>query len=264
MGNTQEAKKLLLEFVPFQETENVLNSVKPPRLIQRMLQLSTNPMKKQLCSIFFRGAPRRHTRWCFRMAPMRAIGDIFAFSSRRLCRAPEASLRTIADIGTARIRGVSKAANGGDQDRLDLDTLPDVGFRYHRLSTSNVKTWNSDRPTEGSNLLAEQLTLYVDHVLPDRSQEDILFEILLKAGYPLTADIRQVALAGQTAFSISAGNPIVCLESRIAAETLRAAAELEPKPVQVICLDHAFEGNDQLKTNIVLEIEASDIRFRTV
>jgi len=177
---------------------------------------------------------------------------------------PEASLRTIADIGTARIRGVSKAANGGDQDRLDLDTLPDVGFRYHRLSTSNVKTWNSDRPTEGSNLLAEQLTLYVDHVLPDRSQEDILFEILLKAGYPLTADIRQVALAGQTAFSISAGNPIVCLESRIAAETLRAAAELEPKPVQVICLDHAFEGNDQLKTNIVLEIEASDIRFRTV
>jgi cation diffusion facilitator CzcD-associated flavoprotein CzcO len=36
-----------------------------------------------------------------------------------------------------------------------------------------------------------------------------------------------------------------------------------PKPVQVICLDHAFQGNDQLKTNIVLEMESRDIQFRT-
>ncbi len=63
--------------------------------------------------------------------------------------------------------------------------------------------------------------------------------------------------------SISAGN-LVGLESRIAIDTLRAAANLNPKPVQVICLDHAFEGNDQLKTNIVLEMEAHDIQFRTV
>ena len=101
-------------------------------------------------------------------------------------------------------------------------------------------------------------------MLPDRTQEDILFEILLKAGHPLTSDIQNVKVADQSAFSISAGNLIVCLESRIAIETLRATANLNPKPVQVICLDHAFEGNDQLKTNIVLEMEANDNQFCTV
>ena len=65
-------------------------------------------------------------------------------------------------------------------------------------------------------------------------------------------------------FAISEGNLIVCLESPIHVETLRAAMARDPKPVQVICLDHAFEGNDQLKTNILLEMEAQNIQFRTV
>jgi adenine-specific DNA-methyltransferase len=47
-------------------------------------------------------------------------------------------------------------------------------------------------------------------------------------------------------------------------ETLRAAMAREPKPVQVICLDYEFEGNDQLRTNILLEMEAQNIQFRTV
>ncbi|MGD1073360.1 MAG: site-specific DNA-methyltransferase, partial [Bryobacteraceae bacterium] len=147
---------------------------------------------------------------------------------------------------------------------LALSTASDAGFRYYRLHTSNFKTWNADYQLENSAALTEQLRLHTDHVLPDRSQQDILFEILLKAGYPLTADIQSVALADQSAFSISKGNLVVCLESRIALETLRAAANLDPKPIQIICLDHAFEGNDQLKTNIVLEMEAQDIQFRTV
>jgi len=57
------------------------------------------------------------------------------------------------------------------------------------------------------------------------AQNDILFEILLKAGYPLSARIEPVTLGSQAAFAISDGNPI-------------------------ICLDHAFEGNDQLKTSV--------------
>ena len=73
-----------------------------------------------------------------------------------------------------------------------------------------------------------------------------------------------MTLEGQTVFAISDGNLIVCLESPIRIETLRRAMASEPKPVQVICLDHAFEGNDQLKTNILLEMEAQNIQFRTV
>ena len=86
----------------------------------------------------------------------------------------------------------------------------------------------------------------------------------MKAGYPLTSCIEEIDAAGQRAFSISDGNLIICLEAPIHRGTLRSIIALQPKPVQVICLDHAFEGNDQVKTNLRLEMQASGIEFRTV
>jgi len=139
-----------------------------------------------------------------------------------------------------------------------------IGFRSYRLSTSNFKTWNADYELANEAAIAEQLRLHTDHVLPDRSQEDILFEILLKAGYPLTSRVEEIAAPEQRVFSISDGNLIICLESAILTETLRAIIGLKPRPVQVICLDHAFEGNDQVKTNLKLEMQAAGIEFRTV
>jgi len=56
VGHTQEAKKELLEFVKFENTDNVLDTVKPTRLIQRMLQLATQPSEKDLVVDFFAGS----------------------------------------------------------------------------------------------------------------------------------------------------------------------------------------------------------------
>jgi adenine-specific DNA-methyltransferase len=92
----------------------------------------------------------------------------------------------------------------------------------------------------------------------------VLFEILIKAGYPLASGVKYIQAGKQNAFSISEGNLIICLETPIHADTLRAIISMEPKPVQVICLDHAFEGNDQLKTNLKLEMQANKIEFRTL
>lgn len=132
------------------------------------------------------------------------------------------------------------------------------------LAFSNFRTWNADYQLANDSELIQQLRLHTDHVLPDRGQEDVLFEILLKAGYSLTSGIEQIDVAGQSAFSISEGNLIICLEFPIHADTLRAIIGLQPKPVHVICLDHAFEGNDQLKTNLKLEMQSNKIEFRTV
>ncbi len=56
VGHTQDAKKSLLKYVDFQETENVLNSVKPVELIQRILQLSTSPDGNDIILDFFSGS----------------------------------------------------------------------------------------------------------------------------------------------------------------------------------------------------------------
>ena len=65
---------------------------------------------------------------------------------------------------------------------------------------------------------------------------------------------------GRTQFLLSA--LLVGLEDPITRETLGGMIELNPQ--SVICLDHAFSGNDQLKTNVVLEMKSHDIKFQTV
>ena len=66
----------------------------------------------------------------------------------------------------------------------------------------------------------------------------------------------------QEFYSVAEGVLLVCLADPILPETLTAMQDR--KPQRVICLDTAFHGNDQLKTNTVLEMRAHGIEFRTV
>jgi adenine-specific DNA-methyltransferase len=98
--------------------------------------------------------------------------------------------------------------------------------------------------------------------------EDILYELLLKAGFPLTTEVLTVDLASKKVFSIRGGALLICLEREITPELIDALAAANPS--QVICLDEGFKGNDQLKANAVqtfrarAEAKESEIVFRTV
>jgi len=170
---------------------------------------------------------------------------------------------TIADVGTERLRLTRQHLEQMDSTELTLvpnDSL-DEGFRLFKLSSSNFKIWDgTDKPTATG--LQEQLQLFADHVLPDRSEQDILYELILKAGLSLTAAIEEKTVADQKVYSIAEEPLFICLANPITQECLRGMAELEPK--RVICLDSAFGGNDQLKTNTVLEMKSHGIEFRTV
>jgi adenine-specific DNA-methyltransferase len=158
--------------------------------------------------------------------------------------------KTVADITKERVRRVIKKLDEEDAGKLDLNggEKQARGFRVFKLAESNLKTWNADAP-EGEESLAEQLELHVDHIRPGRTPEDILFEILLKSGYPLTAKVGTLELAGKKVFSIAEGALLVCLEQELTMEVIRAMADR--KPERVVCLDAGFHGNDQLKANAV-------------
>lgn len=168
---------------------------------------------------------------------------------------------TISAIGLERIRRVLKRVAGQNQ------TVPlDLGVRLYRLDRSNFKLWNA---TEGSGAgLGEQIEMHVDHVLATSSAEDILHELLLKAGYPLSTRVEIRSMAGKQVFAIDGGALLICLDREVTAELIDALAEASPS--QVICLDEAFKGNDQLKANAVqtfrtrAAVEESEIVFRTV
>src|SRR5262249_4081477 len=123
------------------------------------------------------------------------------------------------------------------------------------------KTWDATGADEAEKL-EKQLELHVDHLREGRTALDFLYEILLKSGFPLTAKVEPVKLAGKEVYSVAEGALLVCLERNLTLETIRAMAE--QKPERVVCLDEGFSANDQLKTNVVQTFKARGIVFRTI
>lgn len=173
--------------------------------------------------------------------------------------------KTIADITKERVRRVIKKLNDEGAGKLDLENggkKPDRGFKVFKLQSSNFKAWDADVPKE-SAAVAQQLEMHVHHLVNGRTQEDILFEILLKSGFPLTTPVKELKLAGLTVYSIADGAMLICLEKQLSAEVIKEMAAL--KPERVVCLDEGFAGNDQLKTNAVQTMKTKGVTsFRTV
>lgn len=114
------------------------------------------------------------------------------------------------------------------------------------------------------------MELNVDHIDPNANQEDLLYELLIKAGVMPTEKVERVELSGHQLFSVAGGTLLVHLEDDIDQSLVDAV--LAKAPGQFICLDKAFHGNDQLKTNAVKTFESfnqgkekiDQIDFRTV
>ena len=189
--------------------------------------------------------------------------------SRRfiLAQLPEPTDRkdfpTIADITKERVRRVIKKLNAEDDGKLALDSAgQDRGFRVFKLAESNFNSWNAQVPHE-TPALQRQLELHIDHIREGRKTADILYELLLKSGFPLTTSVETLTLAGQTVQSVAGGALVLCLEPSLTLELIRAIADR--KPERVVCLDEGFVGNDQLKANAVQIFKTKGVTsFKTV
>jgi adenine-specific DNA-methyltransferase len=180
---------------------------------------------------------------------------------------------TIAEITKERVRRVmQKLASAKAQKQQDAneelklrDVVPihelDLGFKVFKLSSSNFKVWDAaSAPKEGA-ALAEQLKLIAHNVEGGRTDDALLYELVLKSNLPLTSKITAGKIGSQTFYDVADGTLAICLERPITQETLRGLAARQPKGV--ICLDVAFSGNDQLKANTVLEMKSHGIEFHT-
>lgn len=193
----------------------------------------------------------------------------------------QAGYKTIAEIGKERIRRVIKQIKQEQSEAREKadGALPglgdevkelDLGFRVFKLDKSNFKIWDGSDPNATEEELVKQLELHINHIDPNASPEDILYELLLKAGYMPTAEVTKKMMAGKTVYSIADGSLLICLEDEITKELISELAKAEPK--QVICLDQSFKRNDQLKANAMHTFAAQNegkdkgeqIVFRTV
>jgi len=257
-GHTDSANQELKDLFG----DKVFDTPKPTRLVQRMIQLADAGEEECTVLDFFAGSG----------TTAQAVLDLNEQDGGNrsfiLVQLPEPTgredYRTIADITKERVRRVIKKLNDADSGQLQLGRDPkrDRGFRVFNLAESNFKPWNAQVEPDPQTL-GQQLELHVDHIREGRTSEDILCEILLKSGYPLTTPVETLTAAGKSVHSAAGGLFLICLERTLTLELIRAMAER--KPERVVCLDEGFAGNDQLKANAVQIFKTKGVvSFKTV
>ena len=152
----------------------------------------------------------------------------------------------------------------GDRIKKEAPLLAgDFGFRVFRLDSSNLRAWEPDR-----DALEQALLDGIDHLKSDRTEDDILYELLLKLGLDLCVPIEIRTIAGKTVCSIEAGTLIACLAEHIAWEEVDPLAfgiaewhkQLEPTgDTTVVLRDSAFE-DDATKLNLAAGLEQVGIK----
>ena len=254
VGHTQEAKKELLALMHSPTTDVVFDTPKPTRLIRRMLQIATSQSESDIVLDFFAGTGSTLD------AVFRQNAEDQGNRRSVLVQFPE-PLNQNADGSPATIAELTKERLRRAADKIKNDNpmfAGDLGFRVFKLDTSNIRAWEPD-PDDLEGTLLDS----IDHVKPDRSEDDILYELLLKLGLDLCVPIETRAIAGKPVSSIGAGTLLTCLAESITQADVEPLAlglvawhqELAPTgDATVIFRDSAF-ADDVAKTNLAAILE---------
>ena len=143
----------------------------------------------------------------------------------------------ISEIGKERIRraGAKLLEEQSSQVSFDENPAPplDVGFKVFKLDTSNLKTWDSTPIKEEQlELLFTRMNSMIDRVKEDRTDLDMVYEIMLKLGVPLTAPVAPIEVNGKQAYSIQGdATLLVCLAENISLKDAEKLAALSPAKI---------------------------------
>jgi adenine-specific DNA-methyltransferase len=151
----------------------------------------------------------------------------------------------LSELGKERIRRVAKKiAQGHPEKAKDLD----LGFKVFKLDTSNIKGWDGNPDNLDDSLFDAQ-----DNIKTERTEHDVLYEILLKYGLDLTLPIEEKSIESKTVFSVGYGALFICLADDITSKVAEGIGkwkeQLQPEVCRVVFKDSGFTDVD--KTNSV-------------
>lgn len=122
--------------------------------------------------------------------------------------------KNICEIGKERIRRAGDKIVSENKDKEGIEKL-DIGFKVFKLDSSNLKSWDSSMENLEKNILEMDTNLK-----KDRSNEDLLYEILLKSGVELTAKIEEMKVGYNTLYNIGEGALLACLDDKITQDVI--------------------------------------------
>ncbi len=143
----------------------------------------------------------------------------------------KAGYKTICDIGEERIRRAGKKIK--EEAGLTAQNL-DTGFRVFRLDSSNMQDVYYNPHAMAQSLLDST----IDNIKPDRTAEDLLFQVMLDLGVELSAKIEEKTVCGKTVYAVNDNDIIACFDEKINNDVIVAIAE--QKPLYAVFRDSSF------------------------
>ena len=251
------------------DTRPVFESPKPVGLIETLLQLATSP--SDLVLDFFAGsATTAH-------AVMHLNAKDGGNRKHILVQLPEPTpansearklgYESISELSRERIRRAGEKIRVDFAEELAQRSVPlDVGFRAYKLSDTSFSKWqvSSDTP---ANELEQHLLELRESANDNATPADLFVELLLKQGYSLTEDIGDVSIAGldlKTVLDADGDVAVLAYLDEHTKPTLDQLREIaDSKPVRFVILEDCFQGDDELKTNLVQICKTNGIELWT-
>ena len=161
--------------------------------------------------------------------------------------ATKAGYKNICEIGKERIRRAgakiaSEVEESNAQLKLGEDPkpVPDIGFRVLKIDSSNFK----DVKSTPDVIQQDALFGMADNLKPDRTPEDILFQLFPQFEIPFTARIEALSICGKTVYSVDDDTLLACFDAEVPEDVIRAMAERQP--LRAVLRDASFIGDDAL------------------
>lgn len=212
----EEMKKLM--------EKKVFTSPKPTKLLHLLLTLG-NTNKEAIILDFFSGsATTAH-------AVMRLNSEDGGNRKFIMVQLPEktdekseafkAGYKNICEIGKERIRRAGKKIK--EESPLTTQDL-DTGFRVLKLDSTNMQDiYYSPKDISQADLFSQ-----VDNVKPDRTGEDLLFQVMLELGATLDSKIETITVAGKTIYNVAEGYLVACFDPDVTDDVVKAIAQMQP------------------------------------
>ena len=145
--------------------------------------------------------------------------------------------KNICDIGKERIRRA--AAKIKEETNADID----YGFKVFKVASSNMQ----DVYYKPQDYNQGQLEVFADNIKEDRTSEDLLTQILLDWGLPLTLKTEMLTIQGKEVFKVDTNYLMACFANGIDEDFAKEIATY--KPLRIVFKDSGFK-DDTAKENV--------------
>ena len=219
VGHSQEGSK---EVTALFGDKGVFDGPKPVRLLQRLLTLANLDDNSIILDFFSGSASTAHAVMKMNAEKQKQCPFIMVQLPEHISeKKKEQGYETVCEIGKERIRRAGKKIK--EESPLTTQDL-DTGFRVLKLDSTNMQDiYYSPKDISQADLFSQ-----VDNVKPDRTGEDLLFQVMLELGATLDSKIETTTVAGKTIYNVAEGYLVACFDPDVTDDVVKSIAQMQP------------------------------------